>query len=154
MSWSSAPQYDLASYSQFAKYYDYLPDPVASFPVTALHPKTDIKTSKKLVCCIFSYYRIIGKKFIILQLNKFFIFSYFLPTDSDRGSEYCDYNDKMRCGESYHIPSPTRLPPHSVPPTSSLHHPPSSNIGDSITQDAMNQLQACARTHHFHTCVR
>ncbi|XP_071546596.1 uncharacterized protein [Panulirus ornatus] len=138
MTWSSAPptQYDLASYSQFAKFgYDYLPDHVTS---SLAMQKDDLKNMNANI-------------------------------GMDRGvdASYCDYSlahvDKTkfdpRQSEAFLVQAAARGP---------MGHPGTAGVGvgaadgtgglptsgGDVAHDPMPQLQACARSHHLHACVR
>ncbi|KAK4295675.1 hypothetical protein Pmani_031775, partial [Petrolisthes manimaculis] len=145
----AAAQYDLASYSQFAKFgYDYLPDHVTT---SLAMQKDDLKTMNSNL-------------------------------GMDRGLEagYCDYSlthtDKakfdQRQSEAFLMQAARGAAPvgghhiesHGVggggvggvigAPDGSTGGLPTGAGSGNVTHDPMSQLQACARSHHLHTCVR
>ncbi|XP_069946240.1 uncharacterized protein [Cherax quadricarinatus] len=134
MTWSSAPatQYDLASYSQFAKFgYDYLPDHVTSLAAQ----KDELKNMNANI----------GMERV------------------DTG--YCDYSlahvDKTkfdpRQSETFLVQATRGPMAHHGAAGVAVGGPDGSGVlpasGD-VSHDPMSQLQACARSHHLHTCVR
>ncbi|XP_045118440.1 transcriptional regulator ERG-like [Portunus trituberculatus] len=143
VTWSSPPatQYDLASYSQFAKFgYDYLPDHVTS---SLTMQKDDLKN---------------------MNAN----------LGMERGMEagYCDYSlahvEKPKFDPL--VQSVRGGPMVSAHHHHHHHHPGAAGVGvvgvthdattglptptGEVTHDPMTQLQACARSHHLHACVR
>ncbi|XP_064078316.1 uncharacterized protein LOC135195776 [Macrobrachium nipponense] len=129
MAWSSAPptQYDLASYSQFAKFgYDYLPDHVTS---SLAVQKDELKNMNANI-----------------GMNR--------GVDA---ASYCDYStshiDKNRQSEAFLVQA-SRPVVHPNPVGGAAEPSGVGLATGDVTQDPVTQLQACARSHHLHACVR